>query len=172
MKRVIDTENRCKSLQSAAISGDILLPQKASAFSARALSLVERSAEIAVARSIAWIYEEEETLDLQILIVTESVVVQVRPVAVADDADLAVHKVLRVRGVEEQHRQGEDCSDDPYDDRDAQRRLFPHTRLQRVHNGHVAETKRAQSRTSKRRSRRNEKLRGWAMRREFLLKRS
>lgn len=41
---------------------------------------------------------------LQIFIVTEPIVVCVRPGAVADDADLAVHEVLRVSGIEKQHR--------------------------------------------------------------------
>jgi len=120
----------------------------------RDAAALPRQQEIAVARLIAFEFTSKRRgQDLQILIVTESVVVPVRPVAVADDADLAVHKVLRVSRVEEQHRQGEDRSDDPYDDRDAQGRLFPHTRPQRVHDGHVAETKRAPSRTSKRTSR-------------------
>lgn len=46
-----------------------------------------------------------KTFGLQIFIVAESIDVCVRPIAVADDADLAVHKVLSVSGVEKQHRQ-------------------------------------------------------------------
>lgn len=42
--------------------------------------------------------------DLQIFVVTEPVLVPVRPIAVADDTDFAVHKVLGVSGVEKQHR--------------------------------------------------------------------
>lgn len=41
---------------------------------------------------------------LQIFIVAESVVVCVWPIAVADDADLAVHEILSVSGIEKQHR--------------------------------------------------------------------
>lgn len=37
---------------------------------------------------------------LQIFIVAESIIVCVRPIAVAHDADFAIHEVLRVRGVE------------------------------------------------------------------------
>lgn len=39
--------------------------------------------------------------DLQIFAVTKTIIVSVWPIAVADDADLTVHKILGVSGVEE-----------------------------------------------------------------------
>lgn len=44
-----------------------------------------------------------KTFDLQIFVVTEPIIVSVWPIAIADDADLAIHKVLGVSSVEKQH---------------------------------------------------------------------
>lgn len=41
--------------------------------------------------------------DLQIFVVTKSVIISVWPIAIADDADFAIHKVLGVSSVEKQH---------------------------------------------------------------------
>lgn len=41
--------------------------------------------------------------DLQIFVVTETIIVSVWPIAIADDTDLAIHKVLSVSSVENQH---------------------------------------------------------------------
>lgn len=77
-------------------------------------------------------------LSLHVFIVTDSIF-YVRPITVANDADLAVHKVFSVCRVEEQHWQRQDRSDDPNDERNAQRRFFPHTRPQRIHDSYVPE---------------------------------
>lgn len=80
------------------------------------------------------------TFDSQIFVVTMSVLVSVRPVAVANDTDLTVHEDVGVSCVEKQHRQRKDRTDEPNNDRHTQSRLFSHTRFQRIHDGHVSET--------------------------------
>lgn len=74
----------------------------------------------------------------QVFVVTETVVVPVREIAVADHSYFAVHEILGVRSVEEEHRQRQGGPHDPNDDGCANRGSFAHARPQRVHYGYVS----------------------------------